>query len=254
MTTGQFLTTSWNGSPAVLISCAAACALYFGYFRGAGRARFFLAAVAVVLISLVSPLGGLAAGYLFSAHMVQHLLLLLIAPALLLLSLPTSARPAILPRPSLVLGGWAAGIGAMWLWHVPALCDAAASNPLVRAAQAVSLLAMGGAFWWPVLAPAEASRLKPLPAVVYLFAACLACTALGILVTLTPVQVCPIFCQPEDPRGILGMVRGDWGIGEERDRQIGGLIMWVPMCMVYLGAVFAQLARWYGTAAEGGAS
>jgi cytochrome c oxidase assembly factor CtaG len=49
-----------------------------------------------------------------------------------------------------------------------------------------------------------------------------------------------------DPFGIAGTIRSTWTITPERDQQIGGLLMWVPMCFIYLGAIFAQIVRWFG--------
>jgi len=140
--------------------------------------------------------------------------------------------------------GWAAGVGAMWFWHAPALCNAAASSHPVHAVQTLSLLALGSAFWWQTLAPREEDRLKPLPAVIYLFTACTACSVLGIILTFSPVTVCSAYMHPVDRLGIGNAIRDS--VPMERDQQIGGLLMWVPMCLLYLGAIFGQLARWYG--------
>src|SRR5262245_60695032 len=87
MTTQQFL-TSWTWNPAVLIAAAAALVMYVWAFGINQRVMYFLAGVGVFVLTLLSPLNALAAGYLFSAHMLQHILLLLIVPALLLMSLP----------------------------------------------------------------------------------------------------------------------------------------------------------------------
>ena len=188
----------------------------------------------------------MADGYLFSAHMVQHILLVLIVPAFLLLSLPRSFS---LPRPFTAfthpLIGWMAGVGAMWLWHVPALCNAATTSSAVSVIQTTSLLLMGGAFWWQVLAPRDAQRLSPAAGIAYLFTACTACSVLGIILTFAPVSICPVYQQPVDRLGILSSIRGQWGLTSERDQQIGGLLMWVPMCLIYLTAILAQLARWH---------
>ncbi|MGH7995192.1 MAG: cytochrome c oxidase assembly protein, partial [Opitutaceae bacterium] len=113
-----------------------------------------------------------------------------------------------------------------------------------------SLLAFGAAFWWPIAAPQSRDRLNPLGGIVYLFTACLACTALGIIITLTPIEVCPIFRSPKDPLGILSLIRNGWGMSADRDRQLGGLLMWIPMCMVYMSAIFVELARWYGESGD----
>ena len=234
----------WTWSPAVFLSCAAGVAVYFALFGAARRAWYLAAAVGVVLLALVSPVNALADGYLFSAHMLQHILLLLIAPALLLASLPPSVS---LPRAAgSPVAGWLAGVGAMWFWHAPALCNAAAASRPVHAAQTLSLLALGSLFWWQTLAPREGDRLRPLSAVMYLFTACTACSVLGIILTFSPVTVCSIYMHPVDRLGIESFIRDKWGMTMEKDQQIGGLLMWVPMCLLYLGAIFAQFARWYG--------
>jgi cytochrome c oxidase assembly factor CtaG len=179
--------------------------------------------------------------------MVQHLSLLLIAPALVLLSLPRGLRaPGFFRGSGWPVTGWAGGVGAMWLWHVPVLCDAASASTAIHGLQSLSLLAMGLLFWWPIFAPDAADRIAPWAGVAYLFIACLACTALGILITLTPVEVCPVFRTPVDAEGILPTIRHTWGLSAERDREAGGLLMWVPMCAVYVGAIVVEIARWYG--------
>lgn len=246
MTTYEFLTTTWRWSFLLLFFCALALVGYFLAFQRQGRPAYFGAALAVFLFALISPVSALADGYLFSAHMVQHILLVLIVPAFLLLSLPRSFS---LPRPFTALThpliGWMAGVGAMWLWHVPALCNAATTSSAVSVIQTTSLLLMGSAFWWQVLAPRDAQRLLPAAGIAYLFTACTACSVLGIILTFAPVSICPVYQQPVDRLGILSSIRGQWGLTSERDQQIGGLLMWVPMCLIYLTAILAQLARWH---------
>jgi cytochrome c oxidase assembly factor CtaG len=105
---------------------------------------------------------------------------------------------------------------------------------------------LGGIFWRQILAPRDEQRLSPPGAVLYLFSACVACSILGILITFSPVSVCPIYAQPSADRlGILNLIQSNWGITPDKDQQIGGLLMWVPMCLVYLAAIIAQLARWF---------
>ena len=162
MNSNQFFTSAWQWNPALLLICGAAVCGYFAVFGRRGRAGYFAAAVIIFLLALLSPLGTLANGYLFSAHMTQHILLVLIVPALLLLSLP---RTFSLPRGCKFLRhplvGWIAGVGAMWLWHAPTLCNAATTSRTVSAIETTTLIIMGGLFWWQVIAPREenASRL-----------------------------------------------------------------------------------------------
>jgi putative membrane protein len=243
MTTYQFFTTAWTWNSVVLALSALACIGYFLAFGQRGRPIYLVAAVVVFLLSFISPVNALANGYLFSAHMVQHILLVLVVPALFLLSLPPSfSVRSPLTHP---LIGWIAGVGAMWLWHAPALCNAAATSPIVSAIQTTSLLLMGSVFWWQVLAPREEQRLSPPAGIVYLFTACTACSVLGIILTFAPVSICTVYQHPIDRLGIMSTIRGDWGLTSDRDQQIGGLLMWVPMCAIYATAILAQLARWH---------
>lgn len=247
MTTQQFLASAWTWNTAAVVASAAALVAYLWAFGINRRILFLLAGFGVFLLTLSSPLNALAAGYLFSAHMLQHILLLLIVPALLLMSLPRCVslgpRSWLLANP---VAGWVAGVSAMWLWHARPLCNAAVSSHFVGALQISSLLLLGAIFWRQILAPREDQRISPPGAVLYLFSACVACSILGILITFSPVSVCPIYAQPPaDHLGILNLIQSSWGITPDKDQQIGGLLMWVPMCLVYLSAIIAQLARWF---------
>jgi cytochrome c oxidase assembly factor CtaG len=247
MTTTQFLISGWTLNAADLLvgmACGVAYVTAFGIHQ---RLGYFVGVLCVFLLALVSPLNTLADGYLFSAHMVQHILLLLVVPALLLLSLPRSVSLAVRPRglchPCV---GWSAGVLAMWFWHAPALCDAAVASRPVHALQTASLLLLGWLFWGQILAPREEERLSPPGAVLYLFSACVACSVLGIILTFSPVRVCSVYMMPpKDPFRMLDTIRTGWGFTPERDQQIGGLLMWVPMCLIYLSAIFAQMTRWF---------
>jgi cytochrome c oxidase assembly factor CtaG len=247
MTTQQFLISAWTWNTAVLIAAAASLIAYLWAFGVNRRIFYLLAGVGVFVLTLVSPLNALAAGYLFSAHMLQHILLLLIVPALVWMSLPRwvslESRSWLIANPFV---GWITGVSAMWLWHARPLCNAAVLSQVVNALQISSLLLLGTIFWRQILAPREEERMSPPGAVLYLFSACVACSILGILITFSPVSVCPIYAQPHADRlGILNLIQSSWGITPEKDQQIGGLLMWVPMCLVYLSAIVAQLARWF---------
>jgi putative membrane protein len=247
MTTQQFLTSAWTCNTTALVLSGVALIAYVWAFGLNRRILYLLAGLTVFVITLMSPLNALAAGYLFSAHMLQHILLLLIVPALVLMSLPRwvslGPRSWVIANP---LVGWIAGVGAMWLWHARPLCNAAVSSQLVNALQICSLLLLGTIFWRQILAPREEERMSPPGAVLYLFSACVACSILGILITFAPVSVCPIYAQPPADRlGIANLIQSNWSITPEKDQQVGGLLMWVPMCLVYLSAIVAQLARWF---------
>src|ERR1700748_1327928 len=246
MTTYQFFTTAWTWNSILLLLSALAFGGYVLAFWQRGRHVYFAAALVLFLLAFISPFSALANGYLFSAHMLQHIFLVLIVPALLLLSLPRSfsLRPP-LTYFSHPLIGWIAGGGAMWLWTPPQLCNAAATSRIVAAIQTTSLLLMGSVFWWQVLAPREEQRLSPPAGIVYLFTACTTCSLLGIILTFAPVSICPVYQNPVDRLRILSMIRGDWGLTSDRDQQIGGLLMWVPKCVIHAVAILSQMPRWH---------
>ena len=249
MNTSHYLISSWNWNPAVIGAGAVATLVYVRVVknRASGRARYLVAALVTVAVALLSPLNALAAGYLFSAHMVQHMLLLLVAPMFVLLSLPV-ARTSELAKPPRVhpLMCWIAGVGAMWVWHERTLCELATETEVVRSVQVVSLLALGTLFWWPIVGRRAHERLPPLTGVAYLFAACVACSALGIYLAFAPLGVCPAYLHPPNQPSVLHLIRNEWGVTPARDQQIGGLLMWLPGCGIYLASAMALLARWYG--------
>jgi cytochrome c oxidase assembly factor CtaG len=254
MTTKHFLLSAWSWNPVIILACGAALGIYAKTvgFRFGRRSGYFILAVAIFYFTLASPVSALADGYLFSAHMLQHLLLLLVVPALALLGFPESRTGGGLRvHPA---AGWAAGMGAMWIWHERTLCNAATTLTWVRGIQVVSLIALGVIFWWPIVGPQTGRRLPPLLGVVYLFSSCVGCTILGILITFAPVGVvCPIYLHPVDSLGILGLIRENWGFTPALDQQVGGLMMWVPACGIYISGVIALLARYY-RAGEAGAA
>lgn len=229
--------TAWDLEPSVVIGCAA---LLIGYFalvrkRGFRRAPYFLAGVLVLLLDLVSPLDTLADRYLFSAHVAQHFLLALVIPPLLLLGTPAFdlGRLTKLER---VLGhppvSWILGVGTMLVWHIPVLFNAALASDALHVFQHLSFLVTGTIFWWPILGPLEERHLAPLAAVTYLFSACSSCTLLGAYLTFGPAGLYPSYT-------------GYLGLDARADQQLGGLLMWVPGCFVYLSAILVTVRRWY---------
>jgi cytochrome c oxidase assembly factor CtaG len=258
MTTRQFFLSAWNGNTIAIGLVLVAVVFFADRWRAQSgiHGRCLAAAIGLFFLTLASPLNALAVDDLFSAHMLQHLLLLLVVPLLLVLALPETregdpdVRPSRFRLPPLV--AWLAGLSAMWVWHVPVLCDAATRNSAVRSLQIASLLVLGALFWWPLFGPRRQRRLAPLTAVVYLFGACLGCSLLGILITFAPLgEVCSSYLAPPDSLGLLPLIRRDWGFTPKVDQQVGGLLMWVPGCGLYLGGVIVMLARWYRAAEDG---
>ncbi len=248
MTTRQWLLSTWDGNIPLIVGCIAALFFYaiLCKLKFSGKSILFTIGVILFFIALDSPISFLAKGTLFSAHMIQHLLLVLIVPPLLLLGLPVPPHRHILSLArwiKLPLVAWFSGVGAMWFWHIPAFCDAAASNEFIHSLQTFSLLFLGILFWRPIVGPRTEERLFPLTGILYLFTACVACTLLGIWISFSSVSVCPIFMHPANP-SILPLIQG-WGLTPASDQQIGGLLMWVPACLVYLIAILFLLRRFY---------
>jgi cytochrome c oxidase assembly factor CtaG len=133
----------------------------------------------------------------------------------------------------------------MIVWHVPALFNAALADDGIHILQHLSFLVTGVIFWWPVLAPSETRRMAPFAAISYLFGACLTCSLLGAALTFAHPGLYPAYLNPRDSLGILPLLRNQWGLDPKTDQQLGGLLMWVPGCFVYLTAILATVTHWY---------
>jgi cytochrome c oxidase assembly factor CtaG len=253
----QTLGSLWNWTSAVWLVAAGVVAAYLIVCRGAigARAWFLAVGVAILVFVYVSPIGVLADGYLFSAHMVQHLLILLVVPMCVLLSVPKAKAEAWFGRISgsqvarWSVVGWLCGLGVMWFWHLPSLCSASTVNASLGVFRDAMFLSAGLAFWWAIYAPLERHRLAAPKAVVYLFSACFGCTLLGIYITFTTVGVCPVFADPVGRLAVLTALH-DVGLTPSADQHLGGLLMWVPPCTLYVSAIVSILCRWYSTRGE----
>jgi putative membrane protein len=233
---------SWNWEPSVVIGCAALAIGYLAAVRkhALNRAPYFLAGVALLLLDLVSPIDTLADQYLFSAHVLQHFLLALVIPPLMLLGTPAFELRG-LNKLECAIGqppvSWLLGIGAMLAWHIPVLFNAALASEGLHIFQHLSLLITGTIFWWPILGPLPHCRLPALGAIAYLFSACVCCSLLGAFLTFAPAGLYPAYLNP--PAHL-------WGLDPKSDQQLGGMLMWVPGCFVYLAGILSTVMRWYG--------
>lgn len=259
-TTTDLLLHGWEIHPTVVAGCAGLLLWYF--FTGTQsmrRSMCFIAGVLVLCLSLVSPLDPLGDTYLFSAHMVQHLLLILIVPPLLLLGLSLQRVSVWLLNPQVrqaasFLGNpvvaWCSNIGMMLAWHLPALYNAANASVAIHVTEHLCFLVTGCMFWWPVVTPMESERMHPGRAMLYLFGAAAVSTALGILITFLPVGHYEPYLNPPDELGALHLIRDQWGISAAEDQKLAGLLMWVPGCTIYFLAMLVELGRWFSQPAE----
>ena len=173
------LDTSWTFAPIVLIALVGYLGVYVARWRTARREGGARAAsgwrlaswcggIAALFVALVSPVDVLGE-QLASMHMVQHLLIADVAAILLTLGLtrhilrPATRRIHRIERAAGPFGSpWfavVAYVGAMWLWHVPSLYDAALNHSGVHTLEHLSFAAAGLLYWWFLLSPIR-SRLR----------------------------------------------------------------------------------------------
>lgn len=210
------------------------------------RQLAFHAGTFSLFLALVSPLDVLADEYLFSAHMVQHMLLLYVAPPLWLIGLPDwamslSALGDILRRVAGYLTrpliAFLIFNGIMWTWHLPSLYEAALANENLHIFEHLTFLAAAVIGWWPVLAPlpGSARRLPSFTRSLYLFLSAFPCTALAALLTLSTTVLYPFY----------GAHPWQWGLSPLADQRLGGLIMWLPADMILMLVNMGILYRWF---------
>lgn len=255
--TQDLLLHGWEVHPTVVIGCVAMLLWNFRFTpRRMKHVLPFSLGVLVLALSLISPLDPLGDEYLFSAHMLQHLLLILIVPPMLILGLSpqrvagwrryASVRraEAILAKPSVA---WTSNMLMMAVWHIPALYNAANAVTAVHIFEHLTFLVTGCMFWWPIFTPVQEDRLQPAQSMLYLFGAAVVSTVLGILITFLPVGHYEPYLHPPDELGALHLVRETWGISAAEDEKLAGLLMWVPGCIVYFVVMLLELSRWYST-------
>jgi cytochrome c oxidase assembly factor CtaG/cytochrome c2 len=212
-------------------------------------------------VAFISPLNILSAA-LFSAHMLQHLLLILIAAPLLVLSkpiipflwaLPRPARRAVgawwketkavsvlwhgLTQPLLVWGLFALTI---WVWHLPALYQAALEDALIHELEHISFLGAALLFWWILLQPTGHRRINYGGGILFTFTTALHSGALGALLTFARTPLYPIYRASVAP----------WNLTLLEDQQLAGLIMWIPASLIYVITALALFAYWLKTIEE----
>lgn len=235
---------SWSFVPGAIAVVAVLTVLYVRRWLQVDgpplRLASFLAGMALVVAALVSPVDRLAE-QLFVMHMVQHLLLLDLAPILVLLGLtkvvlrPLTRRLVRLERAAGPLAHPAFAIAlyvaVMWLWHVPALYDAALELPAVHVLEHVTFALAGGLYWWHLLSPIRSRRrLGGMGPVVYMAATKVLVGVLGVGLAFAPEAIYDFYeRQP-----------GYWGLDPGTDQAIGGLVMATEQSIV-MGVALAFL-------------
>jgi putative membrane protein len=259
----------WSWEPTVLLGIAALVAVYaLAWRRGllsddddvspwfaSPRLRrgFFASGVLLGFVALVSPIDTGGDQFLFSLHMVQHLLLMMVAPPLCLLGiagirvpLSGAAGPwrriwAVLVHP------WSATLifsAVLLVWHIPALYDATLTTEPIHVFEHLSFIAVGVIFWWPIVDPMrgrDTTRwVSPFAKIAMLVASGIPPTVLGLIFTIAPHAFYDFYVRA--PRL--------WGLSPVVDQQLAGVVMFGAGNLVYFAAVVAVFWRVFGDPAR----
>jgi cytochrome c oxidase assembly factor CtaG len=251
---------SWSWEPAIVLPLVVLLGVYaVGAVRRGNMARLrwrhgsYVAGWLTLAFALTSPIHELGE-QLFSAHMLQHEILILVSAPLLAAAHPGATWLwAFAPRHRAGLGGWVHGIEgsrvarifsaplmawlleaiALWIWHVPVLYEATLRSDWVHAAQHLSFF-LTAVLFWSALYGVGRSALGYGSATLYVFGTAVHCSALGALLTFSQVLWYPAYAE----------TTARWGMTALEDQQLGGVIMWVPSGVVFLGIALVLMTKW----------
>jgi putative membrane protein len=211
-----------------------------------GQRISFFAGLVVIFLSLNGPLHDLSDYYLFSAHMVQHLMLTLVAPPLMLAGTRGwMLRPALRHRAIGAPARWLTRVTSSYLlfnvvlaaWHLPALYNTAMAYHPVHIVQHLTFMVVSVLMWWPLLSPLpELPRLAYPAQMLYCFLMMIPMSIVAIYITMADASLYPAYAAA--PR--------IWGLSPMEDQLVGGLIMWVPGSLFFLGVMSVVFFKWVG--------
>jgi putative membrane protein len=241
----------WTFAPIVLIALVCYVAIYVWRWRisraegGAraapvGRLVLWCTGVLCLFIALISPVDAIGE-QLASMHMVQHLLIADLAPICLTLGLtkwilrPVTRRIQRLEHAAGPFGhpafGVIAYVGAMWLWHVPAMYNAALEHSMIHVLEHLSFGAAGLLYWWHLLSPIRSRmRLGGLGPILYMASTKVLVGFLGVLLAFSPTLLFDFY----DVNGTR------WGLSPIDDQHVAGLVMALEQSIV-MGIALAYL-------------
>lgn len=252
----EFLWSNWHGHPDVLIGLSL---LEGCYLLGVGplRARYnlashsdpvqislFTAGVLVLLLALISPLHHLSNNYLFSAHMLQHVLLTFTAPPLLILGTPAwLLRPIIRKNNAMIAGrivthpivAFLTFNAIFSIWHMPALYNLSVTNHGFHIIEHLLFIGSSVLLWWPIVSiMPELPRLTYPLQMLYLFM-----LSIAQIIVFAPITFAgyPLYQWYVDAPEI-------WGVGDVTDQQIGAIIMKVGGGVLFMSLVIVAFFRW----------
>jgi cytochrome c oxidase assembly factor CtaG len=252
----SFWLTQWNWQPTIILGTIIILGLYIyavGPLRAkhqlgpvirTGQAVCFFIGVYCIFFALSSPLDELGDNYLFSAHMVQHLVLTIVGPPLMIAGMPAWLfEPLLRNKVILRIGRILTYPGFVfilfnanfWLWHAPPLYDRTLYDPYLHQLEHLTYLITGFLYWWPVFSPLSHGwpRLSMGGQLIYIFLGGMPTILLGAGLTFTSPLYEPYIHAPRV-----------WGISPATDQQLGGLIMWVPANIAYIIVASIFFIRW----------
>lgn len=197
-----------------------------------------------LLLALVSPIDRVS-DLLFSAHMTQHEIIMIVSPPLFVLGRPGVALAWLSPR----LGRLTSRLGSapflalfahavvVWVWHLPSLFEAALRSEAVHAVQHATFFGTAALFWWSIVR-GRYGRAGYGLAVAFVFATSMHTSILGALMTVAERVWYPLYVD----RTIAA------GYDPVEDQQLAGLVMWVPAGVVLVLAALGLFAAWLGEA------
>lgn len=254
--TGTFDWRVWKLYPSFMVGWLLFGAVYFlcvgplrHRFPGSkpattGQVACFSGALLAMVLSLQGPLHELSDYFLFSAHMVQHLVLILLMPPLLLAGIPDwLLRPALNVKAiklvaralTLPLVAFALNNAIFLAWHFPGPYDLMMRDHAVHVAMHLTIMITGVIMWWPVMSPLpELPRIAAPLQMVYLFLVGIPMMLSAALITFSANAMYSWYV--EAPRL--------WGLSPLEDQRLGGVIMWVPGGLVLWIAITAVYFRW----------
>jgi putative membrane protein len=209
------------------------------------RKASFLGATAIIFFALNGPLHTLSDEYLFSAHMVQHMLLMLVMPPFLILGLPTWLIRRGMENPSVAGAGrflthpvvaYLAYNVTFIGWHVPQMYNWALVSHDLHILQHLMFMAVAVMMWWPVVNPVP--ELEKIPTgpllMMYVFAFGIPSTVVSAFITLSDTVFYPWY--EAAPRIT--------SLSPLEDQRLGGLIMWIPGMLIFWVGISAVFFRW----------
>ena len=191
------------------------------------RTLAFAGSLLVLLLALLSPIDVGGDHYLFSLHMLQHILLSMVVPPLFLLGVPASWLPVDRLRPHPLAAALVFN-GVVTVWHLPALYDSTLRNDALHVTEHLSFLLTGMLFWWPIVSSAGRRVLTPIGKIGYLAFAGVPPTILGLVFILSRTVLYPFYAAAPRVTGLSPL----------EDQQLAGLVMFGLGNLIYFVAIW----------------